>query len=337
MEIGKRHACPSCGWYLRKQGMRCPVCGGLPGPDGAVTASRLSEEELAAGLRSGRLIVTLSRLGMAICIAAAVVTLALAQWAVLVLSLLALVFFVALHIYHGSRMKHLVAVNIVRGALDEMFDVEAYSHQHYIGSATIGEAGLVRDWNECSGSDYVKGSYKGVQFAFSDIKLVDVQESTDSDGGTTQTRTTRFQGQWIVLDTKKAIEHPLRLRERPQRRLSGKYTKSKSDVETENETFNTKFQILTRDPHTAFYVLTPHFMETIVRLDERANARTYLGFLGQQVHVAVDNGRDSFEVKKSADVKNLPQLRTRIQGEISYIIAIVDELLQNKYLFGEEN
>jgi len=337
MQIGKRYHCPSCGWWLKQEGIKCAVCGAAPGPDGMVIESRLSEEELAEKLRSGRLIVRLSRLLMIISIATAFITFALTLWYVAVFFLLAFFFFAVLGIYYGSRMKHLVAVNLVRDALDEVFDVEVYSHNRHIGSATIEEANLLRDWNECDGSDYIRGKYKGVQFAFSDIKLVDVQEGTDSDGGTTQTRTTRFQGQWLILDAKKAIAHPLRLRERQQRKRSGTYKKSKSDVETENEAFNAKFQILTRDPHTAFYVLTPHFMETIVRLDERANARTYMGFLGQQVHVAVDTGRDSFEVKKSADVRDLPRLRARIQGEIGYIIAIVDELLQNNYLFGEEN
>jgi hypothetical protein len=140
-----------------------------------------------------------------------------------------------------------------------------------------------------------------------------------------------------VLEAKKPLAHMLRLRERKQRKLGDGYKKTKDDVDTENEAFNAKFEILTSDPHTAFYVLTPHFMEAIVAADERANARTYLCFMGSKIHIAVDTGRDSFEAKRGADIKNLPALRERIKGEVKYITEIADELLQNKYLFGEEN
>ena len=337
MRIGKVYLCPACGWSLKGEGRRCDVCGAQPGPDGEILGSRLSEAELAARLRSARRAVVLARVFIPVSIIAAFIAFVLQLWAVAVLCLLAAAFCAVLNFSYGSRIKHLVAVNVVRDALGEVFDVEIYNPNRHISSSAVSGADLVRDWNESGGSDFVRGKYKGVGFEFSDIRLVDVQEITDSEGNTTTSRTTRFKGQWIVLETKKAFGHAVRLRERSQRKLSGSYKKTRSDVETENQAFNAKFEILTRDPHTAFYILTPHFMEAIAAADERAQARTYLCFREDQVHVAVDTGRDSFEVKRGADIRDIPALRARIQGEIRYIMEIVDELLQNKYLFGEVN
>jgi hypothetical protein len=84
-----------------------------------------------------------------------------------------------------------------------------------------------------------------------------------------------------------------------------------------------------------FYVLTPHFMEYIIAADETANARTYFCFAGEKVHIAVDSRRDTFEVR-GADSKDPEMARERIKKEMAYITGILDELLQNHYLFGEE-
>ena len=74
-------------------------------------------------------------------------------------------------------------------------------------------------------------------------------------------------------------------------------------METENLAFNEQFQILTNDAHSAFYTLTPHFMEHILSADNMANGRTMLCFDEDRVHIAIDNNRDSFEIKKGSDTR----------------------------------
>lgn len=299
--------------------------------------SVLDDEALRVKLHAKSRAALLAKIATGVSAAAGVVFLAAGLWPVGVVFLLAAVACVVVNVYASRDMKRLVSDNVVAQALGEVFDVELYVPDRYIGAETLRQARLIHNWNRSSGSDTVYGRYRGVTFVFSDVHLEDEETSTDSDGNTNTTTTTRFRGQWLMLEAKKALPHMVRLRERAQRRLTGSYKKTKSDVETENAAFNEKFEILTDDPHTAFYVLTPHFMEAIIAADERANARTYLCFDGQRVHIAVDNGRDSFEVKRGADVKDIDRLRARIKGEIRYIMEIVDELLQNTYLFGKEN
>ena len=296
---------------------------------------KLDDGALRVKLRAKSRAVTLTKVLIPLLLIAFVIFLIAGLWPVGLVFLLAAIPCAVVYVRASNATKKLVSDNIVAQALGEVFDVEVYAAGHYIGEDVLRQAGLVYDWNKSNGSDLVSGKYRGVAFAFSDVHLEDEEVSTDGDGNTTTSCTTRFRGQWLVLEAKKPLPHMVRIREREQRRLKGGYRKSKSDVETENAAFNEKFEILTGDPHTAFYILTPHFMEAIVAADERAAGRTYLCFDGQRVHVAVDNGRDSFEVKKGADAKDIDKLRERIRGEIRYIIEIADELLQNQYLFGE--
>jgi len=338
VQIGKEWlSCPSCGSALKEAGAKCEMCGAVQGAQGEAVTSTLSDEELRDKLQAVGRKTTIAKSCAVLFAVAALVTLALRVWLAFIPCLIASVVCFFIRVLSESKTKQLISVNIVRDALSEVFDVEFFEPRNHIESKVVSDAELVYDWNEISGSDLVRGRYKGIPFIFSDIKLVDVQESTDSDGHSQETRTTRFQGQWIILDTKRATPHRVRLRERGQRKLTGSYKKSKSDVETENAAFNEKFEILTGDAHTAFYILTPHFMETIVAADESAAGRTYMCFTGQQAQIAVHTGRDSFELGKGKETKNLAALRQRIQGEVKYITAIVDELMQNQYLFGEEN
>jgi hypothetical protein len=228
-----------------------------------------------------------------------------------------------------NRLKNIVSNNIVRGVLTETFDLTNYSPGCHIGQNQISWTGLIQQsWNRINGSDLVQGSYKGVRFSFSDVHLEQVTKSRK--GG--QTRTTRFKGQWLIVDLAKELPWVIQLRERGM----SVSKRAKSDIETENIEFNRRFHISTRDPHTAFYLLTPHFMEYILGADNRANAHTFMSFGGRQVHIALHNGRDLFEPfgKKLFAMKNIQTLRMQMQWDANYIAGIIDELLQNECLFG---
>ena len=225
------------------------------------------------------------------------------------------------------EIKRLVGHNAVRNVLADVFELAEYSPVGFISQDEIeGTALIDYNWNSCLGSDFIRGNYRGVSFRLSDIRLV--QQDSDPDGS--QSIRTVFKGQWLIIELNRSLEGTLRLRER---KVEGKGMKS--DLETENVVFNRKYQILTTDPHTAFYILTPHFMEYIVNMDIQANARTFMSFTGDRVHIAFDNGRDLFETNEKEILRgmNVSQLREQMGREVSYMTALIDELLKNNYLF----
>ena len=250
---------------------------------------------------------------------------------------LGIAFFIALMVigvYDAKllkQIKKMLGDNIVRCALSEVMELKTYVPDLAVQESKIKAAGLISAWNRYRGSDYVHANYKGLDIVFSDVTL-----KHETGSGKNRRVVTKFKGQWIICQLNKDIKYTLQLREK----VRG--DKGKSDVETENIDFNNKFQILCRDPHTVFYILTPHFMDYIKSLDKRAHTkRTYLCFIKQnnenQVHIALHNNRDLFEpdVQRSFKKEDMPVLRGRIKQEVRYITGIIDELLKNDYLFGE--
>ena len=70
--------------------------------------------------------------------------------------------------------------------------------------------------------------------------------------------------------------------------------KRSGQLETESTAFNEKFGISCDSAHDAFYILTPHMMEYLMTMDQRAGGNIYLRFLKEgKVHVAVNSGATS--------------------------------------------
>jgi len=233
------------------------------------------------------------------------------------------------------KLKDLISENVTRDLLDEAFDVSEHNVKGYINRSLVAGAGLINNWDRCSGSDLVRGRYKGFGIQFSDVLLEEevVSESTDTDDEGNSRRVTstsyekRFKGQWIIIDMAKEFPAWLRLREKGKREtICGK-----GSIETENAIFNNQFYIEANDAHTALLILTPHFMEAILAANREARGRTHMYFCGKQIHIAIDNDRDLFEIdKKDMD---LSAARERIKGEVKYLTDIMDIIMSNEKLF----
>jgi hypothetical protein len=233
---------------------------------------------------------------------------------------------------YAAEAKMLLANNVTRGILSEMFEECIYSAKHGLTEELLKEAKLYANWDRVSGSDLVCAKYKGHSFSFSDVHLE--KQSNDDDGMTNYN--TMFKGQWMICDLAREMPSMLRLRENFQYKKDGKREEGKSDIQTENEAFNNHFQIITSDPHTAFLILTPHFMDYIVSADAAADARIYMSFVGNHLHILCETWKDSFELDNRETQVDVDRLRERMRGELTYIVSIFDELLQNEYLFGSD-
>ncbi|MCL1823445.1 MAG: DUF3137 domain-containing protein [Oscillospiraceae bacterium] len=232
----------------------------------------------------------------------------------------------------NKEIKELITNNIVRGALSEVMELSYLSYNAHIPAVQIDVSGITAKWDKCSGSDMVQGRYKGVNISFSDILLTKRKRS----GRRTYDETV-FKGQWLTIELAKQVDGELKLIERG---AGDKFKRSKSDIETENVAFNQKFQILTNNPHSAFYVLTPHFMDYINSMDMKARAKTSMWFnksFGKScVHVALNNNSDLFEfnARQINSPYSFAPIRDNIKREVRYITGVIDELLLNDYLFN---
>jgi len=322
--------CPSCSNKNKKNAEFCEFCGyDLIGKTRVEGSSRLSDEEFMALINKnfskwmlfgypGLFFVLVFFISIAF-LDGDNVTANQVIW--LVIIFVAAMVCLGIGSYYQNKARKIFKINILQDALAELFTDLHYKQDGHIEPERIREAGLIDDWNSFEGNDYISGTYRGRIIEISDIVL----KRTGS--GKNKSSTTLFRGQWMTCKMDKEIPAKLRVRENGAR----------GNVTTENEAFNKQFQILADDPHYAFYVLTPHFMEFIVAADLAANGKTYYYFSGDTAHVAIHNYHDSFEIPVDKQARSdLSLIRENIKKEMKYLTDILDELLLNEYLFKKE-
>ncbi|MGI6679542.1 MAG: DUF3137 domain-containing protein [Dehalobacterium sp.] len=229
-------------------------------------------------------------------------------------------------------LKNVVGTALALPVLREVFEVCVYKPNSHLSGELIDESGFFNFYDRSTGSDYTEGRYRGVHFLFSDVHL----ERRDSDSDGKEKYRTVFKGQWLVCDLDRDLGITLRLKEQNTKVLFGTHESESgmSSIQTENIAFNEKFRIMTDDVHGAFYLLTPHFMEYLVSLDERADAQTFFCFTDNKLHIALHSWRDSFETEK-VKTGELESLRQSFRDELKCLTDIIDILLQNNKLFEE--
>ncbi len=237
-----------------------------------------------------------------------------------------------------KKIKELTGQYIVKGILAEKIDIDKYSPNGYMNENFIKKCSVLPNYNRLHGSDYLSGSYKGRKFTYCDLLLE--WETTDS-AGHREDVTTEFQGHLMTMELGKDIRGFVQIRERKNPRKNNGFFANMlgtaiahNRIETENVAFNNQFEIKTSNDQLAFYILTPQFMESVMRLDELADGYTNIEFRGTSVVVTLNNGKDSFEVKKTLrSQRRLEKYRQRFREELEIVLEVFDEILTKDNLF----
>lgn len=246
-------------------------------------------------------------------------------------------------------LKKLLGEHIIKDVLAERVNIREYLPDGHINSRFVDRCKILPGYDRLAGSDYISGSYKGIGFTYCDLFLEKKYETKDDDGHRHTEYVTVFQGQVFTIALNQDIDGYVRIRERKNpRKTNGIFSgfldalaesvglKDNSNaVETENTAFNNQFEVKTSNDEMAFYILTPQFMESILRLDESADGYTNIEFSGSHVTITLNNGRDFFEVKKIIrNQKHLNKYRDAFRRELDMMLLIIDEILTKKKLFS---
>jgi len=213
--------------------------------------------------------------------------------------------------------------NIVTQVINEIFDDVQYDPFGHISSYDVDSANFRFDYDRIEGSDHIIGKYKGLNVELSDVDLIVVTH--DKDG---EHESHVFKGMWMICDFGKQIVADVQVCEKTK---LGQLL-NKGGIHTENEAFNKQFNIRSESQEEAFYILTPHMMEYIIKMDAKANAKTNLSFLKNgNLHIALNSGRDSLEIKGfSSDVE---KIKAQFQAEIHQVTDVIDELRLSDSIF----
>lgn len=242
-----------------------------------------------------------------------------------------------------KNLKCFIGENIIKEIISEKIEVQAYEATNMISQKSIKAAGITPYYDRITGSDYIKGCYHGQIIEYCDIKMEQEHETTDDDGHTSTTWVTVFQGPFMRIPLSKELNGYIKILERKSKRrkvgfiadlINSAFNKKETSIELENEAFNNKFQVKTSNEELAFYILTPQFMENIMKADEYANGYTNISFINGAANIAINNGKDAFEIRKTMyGKKRLEESRAHMRRDLDVILSIVDEILQKDRLF----
>lgn len=138
----------------------------------------------------------------------------------------------------------------------------------------------------------MRGNYQGARCAFSDIELIQVTTSEDGEGNTVHKYEEVFKGLWLICDFPKQLVADVCVQARERKG----YRKLKGGITTDNASFTKRFFVESIHDQQAYYILTPHMMEYIQRMADRAQAKVFLHFQKEgQVHVAIYSQHNSLK------------------------------------------
>ena len=215
------------------------------------------------------------------------------------------------------------------GVLREVFEDVEYEPFGRIPDGTVRGAGMVFPfaYDSIRGSDHIKAVYRGLRLELGDVELYAADSYYDEElQQWKQSEKRVFKGQWLVCDFGRPLPGEVRLSENA-RALRRQH---KGDcVEMESAAFNAHFLVTAEDVRAAREVLTPRRMEDILAAADRSGGEVYMAFLRcGQLHVAVQTGRDFFELGKGA--ADVGQLRQKFLGELRWFTDIVATLCREE-------
>ena len=241
----------------------------------------------------------------------------------LIIIMIGAVIFFIIGTSHRNQYQSEVKEKILKAYFASRFEDIQYEPDHGFSRDYIRSTELVSMGNRFYSNDLLKGKAKGISFKRSDVLI---QEHTQHEKHSTTI--TLYQGEWMVFTFPKPFNGILQIRDNEGRVFKNRKPffwfsdLPKTDVlKFENPEFNQRYTIYASDPQEAYYLITPHLMDKITKLDDRLDCPILLGFINQEFHVALDSRRDAFKI-------GLKPISQQFLAQIEQDCQIIEEIVE---------
>lgn len=231
----------------------------------------------------------------------------------------------------NKEYKNVYVLNFLKQNFEDII----YKPEEGINKKEIKKYNTLNLGDRFTSNDYIYGTYKNVKFEQSDIHIQKKYEEEDKDGNKIITWETIFEGRYMIFDFNKNFKANVQVISNNFTKSSLPHSKNNKKVKLEDIEFNKMFKIYSEIEHDAFYILTPHFMEKIKKLYKELDAPIKLTFMENKLHVAVNNGENSFEYNVLNPI-NEKEIEQDITKDIKLITDFVNELNLDNNLFKKE-
>ena len=189
-------------------------------------------------------------------------------------------------IVSGDKKRYALAFKtfFVKSSLEKVFTDLKYMPESGISPNVIRDTGMMYMGDRYSSEDFVSGKYKNIGFCQADVHIEEEHQSTDSEGHTTTYYVTIFRGRWMIFDFNKTFKANVQVCQKGfgnNKVINSIFSKSTryQKIQMESTDFNKRFLVYAQDAHDAFYIITPHIMEKIIKLSGDINGKILLCFI----------------------------------------------------------
>jgi len=248
-------------------------------------------------------------------------------WPVIIVFIIALGFSITGSILY-TKVKETFRHAFIKRYFDELDNID------YVPKKAFGKSiGLTKE--EVYGSNFLskahlfdsfdclEGEIDGISFKSSDVHL----QNQHSTGKTSYTVTT-FLGRMFIFDFRKPVNgEVLVLEDYKPTAAARKYER----VKTESIAFEKIFNTYSKIPQTAFYILTPHFMERLMTLEKNHPGKIGLSFKDNQLILAIYTNKRTFTLKFMQQIDKA--FLETIKEDIHIIESLVHALKLNDNVY----
>ena len=172
----------------------------------------------------------------------------------------------------------------------------------------------------CSGSGYVRGTYRDLTTELCTVRLTEVSEVQREETGLWEKNEQEvYTGQWMLCQLNR--EFPTWLTIWPRARLDKLF--GAKAVKTGNEDFDKRFYLSSDDAQAALCILTPGRIEQILTLADSSFGKFAVNLNRDgRLYLAVHSGHGFFDIGKGRE--NPAQLRQRFTRELRWFTDMID-------------
>jgi hypothetical protein len=219
---------------------------------------------------------------------------------------------------------------VIEYVINRHFDDVNYTPDYGIDEMTVYSTGMVKKGNTFESEDLISGTYKGVPFTQSDVRIQYRQ------GGMKYSkRIDFFTGRWMIFRFNKNFVCNLQVIEKgftASKKGKDQEGNRLQKLEMDDESFNRSFKINCEDEQEAYYILTPQMMRRMIELKEKTNGKLMFCFLNNSLHIACNTGKNSFEPPIFSKI-DLQRISAETFSDLSLITSFVDSLNLDNRLF----
>ena len=226
-------------------------------------------------------------------------------------------------LYRGAHpaYKKLYKDLFVEQPLRDNFDNVFYSSKGGFSLIEVNDLKLIATGTKTVTEDYIEASYKGVNFKMSDVRLMNMNIHKKYND------TIMFEGRILMFDLPNKFVNTTKVYSDSfyHRWEGGK----RNLITMESLEFNDAYDVFSEDAHDVFYLLTPNYMEQLLKLKKKYG-KIAMSFEGNRVVVATGNYiNNSFDKINWTEKIDYMEERARVQKDIEDVKTIIDGICHN--------